>query len=330
MKFRPSIINILLTALIIIICGASAQAQKTKDKEKGRTESAAQLVQQTTPATANVNVALTTGAGKITVRGWDRNEVQAATKEEDAKIVLRKMGAADASAPAARVVVLVSDKSDEEEMDEDSSNTSNDMMLNVPRGATVFLKTQAGDVDVEGVAEVHVETASGRVDLRHISKATEVASVEGEVTLEDAGGRARFSSISGMVEVKNLRALDANDFLRIKSAGGDILLDRIGPARVEATTITGEVRFTGALAHGGSYTFTTTTGDVTLELPADSSFKLNARVSERGAIDTEFPLAYKGTPSSSVMQGHLTGNYGSGDAMLNLSSFSGTIRLRKR
>lgn len=330
MRFRPSIINTLLT-LLIIICGAGAQAQKTKDKEKERSKGdAPQLVQQTTAATTNVNVSLATGDGKITVRGWERNEVQAATKEEDAKIVLRKTGAADASAPAARIVVIVSDKSDENATDEDSSNSSADMILNVPRGATVLLKTQDGDVDVEDVAEVHVETANGRVDLRHISKATEVGSVEGEVTLEDSMGRARFSTISGMIEVKNLRALDANDFLRIKSAGGDILLDHIGPARVAATTVTGEVRFTGALAHGGSYSFTTTTGDVTLELPADSSFKLSARVSERGVIDTEFPLAYKATPSSSTMQGHLTGNYGTGDAMLNLSSFSGTIRLRKR
>jgi DUF4097 and DUF4098 domain-containing protein YvlB len=328
MKFRPSIVIIVFAALLV--CGANAQAQKPKDKDKVRNEGAAQLIQQTATTTATVNVMLTTGAGKITVRGGDRNEVQAATKEAGTRIILRRTGAADASVPAARIVVLVSDKSEGEETEDDSSNTSSDVMLDVPRGATVYLKTQDGDVDVQDVAEAHVESSGGRIDLRRITKATEAASVDGEVTLEDASGRARLSSISGVVEVKNLRALDANDFLKIKTASGDVLLDRIGPARVEAATITGEVKLIGTLTRGGSYAFTTTTGDVTLELPADSSFKLNARVSERGVIDTEFPLAYKGTPSSSIMQGHLTGNYGSGDATLSLSSFSGTIRLRKK
>ena len=328
MKFSPPIVIIVFAALLV--CGASAHAQKPKEKEKGRGDGAAQLIQQTATTTPTVNVMLTTGAGKITVRGVDRNEVQAATKETGTKIVLRRTGAADASVPAARIVVLVSDKAEGEETEDDSSNTSSDVMLDVPRGATVYLKTQDGDVDVQDVAEAHVETSGGRIDLRRITKATEAASVDGEVTLEDASGRARLSSISGVVEVKNLRALDANDFLKIKTASGDVLLDRIGPARVEAATITGEVKLIGTLTRGGIYAFTTTTGDVTLELPADSSFKLNARVSERGVIDTEFPLAYKGTPSSSIMQGHLTGSYGSGDATLSLSSFSGTIRLRKR
>lgn len=328
MKLRPHIVIIVLAALLA--CGSSAQAQKPKDKDKERDESAAQLNRQTTAATQTVAVMLTTAGGKITVRGGDRNEVQAATKETDTKIVLHRTGGTDASAPASRVEVLVSDKSDDEEASDDSSHTDSNITLDVPRGATVFLKTEDGDVDVADVAEAHVETSGGRIDLRRVSKATEAASVEGDVTLEDASGRARLSSISSVVEVKNLRALDANDFLKIKSASGDILLDRIGPARVEATTITGEVKLMGALARGGLYAFTTTSGDVTLELPADSSFKLNARVSERGVIDTEFPLAYKGASSSSAMQGHLTGTYGNGDATLNLSSFSGTIRLRKR
>jgi DUF4097 and DUF4098 domain-containing protein YvlB len=328
MRFSPSIVTTVLAALLI--CGTSAHAQKSKDKDKVRNEGAAQLIQQTATTTATVNVMLTTGAGKITVRGWERNEVQAATKQAGAKIVLRKTGAADASAPAARIEVLVSERDESEETNDDSSDVNSNMTLDVPRGATVFLKTEDGDIDVEDVAEVHVESSGGRIDLRRILKATEAASVGGDVTLEDASGRARLSSIGGVVEVKNMRALDANDFLKAKTASGDILLDRVGPAHVEASTITGEVKMMGVLARGGSYTFTTTTGDVTLELPADSSFKLNARVSERGEIDTEFPLAYKGPSSSAVMQGHLSGTYGSGDATINLISISGTIRLRKK
>lgn len=330
MKFKQSAINILLVALLL--CGTSAHAQKSKDKDKGtgRNEDTAQLIRQIITTTETVNVMLTTGAGKISVRGWDRNEVQAATKQAGTKIVLRKTGAVDASVPATRIEVLVSEKSEAGETQDDSSDVSSNVMLDVPRGATVYLKTQDGDVDVQDVVEAHVETSGGKVDLRRISKATEAASVGGDVSLEDISGRARLASIGGVVEVKNMRAIDANDFLKIKTVSGDMLLDRVGPARVEANTISGEVKFMGTLARGGIYNFTTTSGDVTLELPPDSSFKLNARVSQQGEIITEFPLAYKGTSSSAILQGHLTGNYGSGDATINLVSFSGTVRLRKK
>ena len=125
--------------------------------------------------------------------------------------------------------------------------------------------------------------------------------------------------------------LDGSDFLRVKTVSGDIVLDQIGPARVEANTISGEMRLTGRLARGGIYDFSTTTGDVTMLMPPDSSFKVNARVSEHGEIVTEFPLQYRGpgSPSTTLQTGRLLGTYGSGDATINLISFSGSLRLRK-
>jgi hypothetical protein len=341
MKLNSSIITVLLAALLI--CGASAHAQKDKGtgrgegmgKGTGRGEGAAQRTTQTVvnaTVTESVNVTLTLGGGKITVRGWDRGELRAQAKGTDAKIELRTAGGANDSNPAARVEILVADKTDDEETDEASCNANSNVMLDVPRGATVYLKTQDGDVDIEGVAEAHIETAGGKIDMRRISKATDATSVGGDVSLEDSSGRARLNSIGGLIGIKDLRPLDASDFLKIKSVSGDILLDRVGSARVEANTISGVLKMMGSLVRGGIYSFTTTIGDITLVLPADSSFKLTAKVSEGGEIITEFPLKYKGTasPISLLQAGRLVGTYGSGDATVNMVSFSGTLRLRKK
>jgi hypothetical protein len=334
MKLNSSIITILLAALLI--CGASAHAQKATGKSTGRSEGATQRDMQftmTTNVTESVNVTLTLGGGKISVRGWDRSELRAQAKGEDAKIELRKTGGLGDSNPAARVEILVSDKSDDgDETDAESCNANSNVMLDVPRGATVYLKTQDGDVDIEGVAEAHIETAGGKIDMRRISKATDATSVGGDVSLEDSSGRARLNSIGGLIGIKDLRSLDASDFLKIKSVSGDILLDSVGSARVEANTISGVLKMMGSLVRGGIYSFTTTIGDITLVLPADSSFKLTAKVSEGGEIITEFPLKYKGTasPISLLQAGRLVGTYGSGDATVNMVSFSGTLRLRKK
>jgi len=307
MKFNSSIISVLVTALLI--CGSSAHAQKSAGKGQGkgegvgqstsRSESKAQGKGQsivTASVTESVNVTLTLGNGKLSVRGWDKSELRAQVKDSEGKIALRKDGGVEASNHAAsRVEISVYDKSEDEEEAEDESCTSDsDVVLDVPRGATVYLTTQDGDIDVEDVVEAHVETAGGRIDLRRVAKATEATSAVGDVSLEDSKGRARLTSIGGVIAIRDLSPLDANDFLRVRSGSGDILLDGVSTTRIEATSIGGVVKMVGPLARGGIYSFTTTTGDITLVLPADSSFKLNAKVSEGGVLSTEFPLKYKG------------------------------------
>lgn len=344
MKLNSSIITLLFAALLI--GGASAYAQKSAGKGAGRGEGVGQGAGRgeakaqgkaqsvvTTSVTESVNVTLSLGNGKISVRGWDKSELRAQVKDSEAKIELRKDGGVEASNHAAsRVEISVYDKGKEEEEQDESCNADSDVTLDVPRGATVYLKTQDGDVDVEDVIEAHIETAGGRIDLRRVAKATEATSAVGDVSLEDSKGRARLTSIGGVIAIRDLSPLDANDFLRVRTGSGDILLDRVSTARIEATSIGGVVKMVGPLARSGIYTFTTTTGDITLVLPADSSFKLNAKVSEGGVISTEFPLKYKGDVShrSLLKAGRLIGTYGSGDATINIVSFSGTMRLRKK
>jgi DUF4097 and DUF4098 domain-containing protein YvlB len=344
MKLNSYIVTLLLAAFLI--CGATAHAQKGTGKGTGSGVGAgkgtgndedpdsAQGSEATTATTPNVNVTLMTTSGRIIVRGWDRSEVHAQTTQADSTIKMKKTGGADAASPAMRLDIVVIEKSEdpEEEVEDEACSKDADVTLNVPRGATVYLKTEVGDVQIEGVAEAHIETSDGTIEARRISKAIEATSVGGDVALEDASGRARLTSINGIIEARDLRPVDGSDFLKIKTASGDILLDRISAPRVEAQTISGELRLVGPLAHGGSYAFTTTNGDVTMMLPADSSFQLTAKISEGGEIITEFPLKYKGsaTPVSLLQAGRLLGTYGSGDATISLVSFSGTLRLKKQ
>jgi hypothetical protein len=286
----------------------------------------------TTAVTSSVNVTLATRAGKISVRGWDRNELRAQSKEAGATIELRKSGDPNEASPSSRVEIMVSGKPDNEARDEADCYADADVTLDVPRGATIILKTEDGDIDVEGVGEAHIDTTGGRIDLRGVSKATEARSVGGDVSLEDSSGRAQLGSIGGVVGIRGLRALDPSDSLKITTVSGDILLDRVGLARVEANTISGVIKMVGPLARGGTYAFTSTIGDITLVLAADASFKLVSKVSEGGEIITDFPLKYKGSasPFTRLHAGRLVGDYGSGDATINLISFSGTVRLRKK
>ncbi len=349
MRLRFSITALLLAALLL--CGASASAQKKpadngKDKgvvaveepnemeEPQEAEEAQSVSEAAVAAAPDVNVTLSTTGGSVTVRGTDSKEVRVRAMTSGAKLKIRVTGGPESGpeSAATRVEIQLSEKAEDGEENFESCLADYDVELEVPRGATVYLTTRDGDIDVSDVAEAHLETNDGRIEAMRVSKAIDAASLGGNVTVEDASGRANLTSLNGVIEVRGVRPLDGSDFLRVKTVSGDIVLNEIGPARVEANTISGEMRLTGRLARGGIYDFTTTTGDVTMLMPSDSSFKVNAKVSEHGEIVTEFPLQYKGpgTPASPLQTGRLLGTYGSGDATINLVSFSGSLRLRKQ
>src|SRR6185295_4731548 len=61
---------------------------------------------------------------------------------------------------------------------------------------------------------------------------------------------------------------------------------------VMAKTVNGNVTMSGPLAKSGLYAFTNMTGDILLAMPHDASFQLNAKVSEKHNILSDFALKY--------------------------------------
>ncbi|HEX8068624.1 MAG TPA: DUF4097 family beta strand repeat-containing protein [Pyrinomonadaceae bacterium] len=338
---KLKLLAILIFALCVAPCGARAAEGEP-------------VSEQALAADRAVTVMVCTQAN-VVVRGWDRAEVRA-RNTSDGRIELRRTDAGNA--PATRIEVLSSDDPDTPVRPGECGHA--DLELDVPRGSTVQLKGRNGDLDVTGVAVVRAETQSGSVDLRDIARGVEVSTANGDVSVERAAGRVRLRTISGEIEVQDARPLEPGDELSAKTTSGDITLEEVRHARVEAQTAAGTVALTGALAAGGLYDLRTTNGDVTLTLPAESSFFVNARVFHGGDIVTDFPVRLvpnaaaqpppppqppntpgpKGHgPKSHPPQGNvvlgdgtLTGICGKnekGGATLNLASFSGTVSLRK-
>jgi hypothetical protein len=308
-------------------------------------------------------VSLCLSQGDVVVRGWDRGEVRARAEEAGNLRLLTPN-----VRPAPRVEVLVTEDKDDEPGSGDCG-TASMIELMVPRGATVSIQTHNGHVEVSDVAEARIKALSGDVEVRRVSQAVEVSCLSGDISVSDSSGPVRLATISGVVEARNLRTVSAGDNFEAKSTSGDVTLERITHTSVEGSAISGNVLYTGALARGGSYDFRTISGDVTLELPSDASFNLHAKVIMSGDIDTDFPVKIatvvapngpaaptpippnghdparmppappvrmkpgKNKPpkeSKESVQTRLDGTVGQGDAVVNLSSFSGSLHLRKQ
>lgn len=309
-------------------------------------------VERVSPADSQALVTLCLSQGDVIVRGWDKTEVRARA-EGVGNVRLRTPPNAQ---PAPRVEVLIADEKDVEP-DPGDCGSADQVELMVPRGATVNVRTHNGHVDVSDVSDARVETLSGDVDMRRVAKAVLVSCLNGDVMLSDVSGPVRAVTVSGSVEARNARALAAGDGFEAKSTSGDVTIENVMHTQVVAAAVSGNLLYTGALARGGAYDFKTISGDVTMEIPSDSSFTLHAKVVVSGDIDTDFPVKTMaiggGVPSAPTApppvqppppgrvkvkikppkepeQVRLDGTVGSGDATVNISSFSGSLHLRKQ
>jgi hypothetical protein len=328
--------NVLLTIMVLVallLCAGLAGAQGKPEKEKLKDkdfeqEQDEQPLERNLATSPNVVVSVCISSGDIRVVGWDKAEVKVMA-DNVAQLELL----AGATSPAQRVQVVLSNapKSRPEEPLVADCHAATDLEISVPRGATVEIRTRSGDIDVSRVAEARISNTSGDIILSQISRSVEAATISGDVAVTDSAGRIRLAAISGQVEATNISSTDAGDELMVNSTSGDIQLENVAQARVNANTTSGMVTFTGKLAPRGSYDLNSFSGDVVLNIPANSSFRLSARA-QQGDVVTDFAIkSTSNDDSRNLVEGRrLTGTVGTGDASLNLHTFNGTVRLQKR
>jgi hypothetical protein len=164
--------------------------------------------------------------------------------------------------------------------------------MEVPSGATVQVQTRDGDIVIAGVSGAYAGSQNGDITIERATKLVEAGSVGGSIFLKDSSGRVNLSSAGGGVEVINVRAATDEDTFEVGTVSGDIQLDRVTNPKVTAKTVNGTVTMIGPLAKQGWYGFTNMTGDIVLAMPHDASFQLNAKVSEKHVIVSDFTLKY--------------------------------------
>lgn len=190
--------------------------------------------------------------------------------------------------------------------------------------------------------EVEVSSVSGDVEVTGVDGETSVNSVSGDVRVGDAGHLVRAKSVSGGVEVERVRS---NEDLEISSVSGDVVMvdveaeeldvasvsgdvdmDEVWCEEGEFDSVSGEIRYTGRIAPGGRYEFKSHSGDVVITLGGEVGFELDASTFS-GDIESDFEmrLSSDGRERSSV-----SGIVGDGSAVIEATTFSGDVILRRR
>ncbi|HEU4832938.1 MAG TPA: DUF4097 family beta strand repeat-containing protein [Pyrinomonadaceae bacterium] len=240
-------------------------------------------------------VTLCVASGTLKVRGWDKNEIHVRSLDA-AQIEFRRIDKVkNTTTPATRVDVMVLDRSTATRPRLDCQALAS-VEMDVPANATVQVQTRDGDIMIAGVAGAYAGSQNGDIVIERATKMVEAGSLGGSIFLKDSSGRVNLSSAGGVVEVTNLKPVTDEDTLEVGTVSGDIQLSRVSNPKVIAKTVNGTLTMTGPLAKSGFYGFTNMTGDLVLAMPHDASFQLNAKVSDKHDIVSDFALKYLSEP----------------------------------
>ncbi len=198
----------------------------------------------------------------------------------------------------------------------DSSATAKEMEANftltVPEETELQLKTQTGLIYVEQVmGDMTLDSVAGDVHLKEVSGYIIVSTTGGSLVCTQCAGKLEFTSISGSAQVLQ-PALD----------------------NVKLRTMTGNILFDGDFVHTGLYSMRSGKGLVEVRFSGNDSFDLNAQTAT-GTVDNQAaeylkPDSHGVKHLASKFSKGLFGTVGTGFAKVELSSYSGTIRILKR
>jgi hypothetical protein len=194
---------------------------------------------------------------------------------------------------------------------------------------------------------VTIDSISGAIKVTDIKGDINASSISGDVRLSGAGRIGTAKTISGTVEISETQA---NGPVAGSSVSGDVVLRRVTAQRMDATTVSGNIKledvqcerasaqttsgsvwFSGGLARMGRYELKSFSGEVRVVLSGNTGFEVNAS-SFSGDVRTDLPITTHGTPQGGPRGRHttLSGTYGDGAAVLDLTTFSGSIVISKK
>jgi DUF4097 and DUF4098 domain-containing protein YvlB len=241
--------------------------------------------------------------GDIRVSAWDRNTVRIEANGSDRDRV-------QINSSATTVSVRTQGRH--------GPPSEIDLKITAPAWMALNLAGVHTNVTVQGCqAPVSVETVEGEVKVSGGNGLVSLRSVQGSVALQGAKGRISVNSVNEDVQVTK-----SSGDIMAETVNGEITLDVVDAATVDANTVNGDISYNGPVRNGGRYSFSTHNGDVTLTVAEGTNASV-AVSTFNGEFESEFPVPLSGTRKGKGFNFTL----GNGSAQVTLESFQGTIQL---
>jgi Putative adhesin len=174
----------------------------------------------------------------------------------------------------------------------------------------VSLRTDDGNISVRRVGSrgggiVEATTGSGNVDLSNINGDVRIVAISSGITVQCVKGDVAARVSSGEITVSNI--------------DGD----------VELNVSSGSASFTGPIHPERRYRLKTLSGNVSMDIPDSVGFTA-VLSAYSGQLETDFQFSNDSQTPPGRTNRRVVGKYGDGSGRVELDSFSGHVRLRKK
>jgi DUF4097 and DUF4098 domain-containing protein YvlB len=276
-------------------------------------------IDETRNVDADARIDVSNIKGQVTISGWDKSSVSITGSLGDgAKAVKIDGGGSHLS-----IKVEPPDKQGWFNWGSESRMGDTTLDIKVPRGAEMHVEVVSADVALTGVAgrALNVNSVSGKLRLETTAKEVGVESVSGNVDIDGKSERGHLETVSG-----NIRARGLGGQVKLETVSGDIDSEGGDYREINAGTVSGDINLRGTPSKDARVEVETMSGDVHLYLPSDIAAHLHA-TSFSGSIRSDFGKVKEEDhgPGSS-----LDTTLGSGDARVQLQTFSGDIEVRRQ
>jgi DUF4097 and DUF4098 domain-containing protein YvlB len=238
--------------------------------------------------------------GRIQVKAWTKNEVLVAWNTKSGRTAVETEQAGN------RVEVATMDN-DEGVVADDRKI---DFEITVPVESELSVRTDSGNVNVDSVhGDMTFDTVAANLQLSDVDGYMVVKTIDGSLVCTRCSGKLEANSISGNVQMIS----PSLDSVRVQTSSGNILFD-------------------GSFLSRGIYIMKNFSGSIEVHFSSNDSFDLNATSLKGDVINqaTFKPDAHGNSRAASKWGHSLFGTMNEGHAKVELTSFSGTIKILKR
>lgn len=302
------------------------EKEKSKTKNRIRNESDTPA-EKSLAVDAKVNISLCVSEGNVKVNGWDRSEIRAFVSN-GSQVGFKIMQRSKQTNSPVWVIAVGFDPAKNTDANADECLSGDEIELDVPRYATVNIKSRESGVTIESVGKVRVENDGGDICLKNIAWGIEARTYQGSVTVGNSSGAMSLSTTDGNIVAYEASPSEIGDVFKAKTTNGQIALDKIEHRQLDVGSISGSIKFAGEFLNGGQYNFSTSSGLILLVVPEKSSCWINASLAY-GTFHSEIPLITENISNPNGIKS-LTGVLGKGEAKLSLKTYNGRINIKKQ
>lgn len=287
-----------------------------------------------------VDLGVETGSGSISVRAGDTGRVHVLgtikvhsnwdISRGDAEEKVRRLSANPPIEQTGNIIRI--GKIEDRDL---RQNVSISYEITVPRETQLLSTSGSGSQTIVGLSgPVQAETGSGGINVSNIGSEVKAETGSGSIEATDISGQLDAGTGSG-----SIRATGIAGAAQASTGSGSVRLELTSPGDVEVETGSGSVEVNGL--HGalrvetgsgsitvdgtprGDWRMSTGSGGISITLPVEAAFELNARTSS-GRIYSDHPILVQGTIGTRELRGKVRG----GGVLVALSTGSGNIRIQ--